>query len=88
MSKKETEAERKRKAFNQTLAESQEGGIRLKIIDNKGYYVVGSLGTGLGAWSRAGRLAQKFGLSQLPKSLTLEEWTQLNAEIHTTPWQW
>jgi len=53
--------------------------VTVKIIDNIGYIKEGSIGVGMGAWSRAARVRDQLGLSDFPKSLPLTQWRNLTA---------
>ena len=83
---REKMTEEERLAFNAELERSQREGVSIKIVDGKGYYIFGALGTGMGAWSRAARLAKECGLSELPTSLPKAEWSALVGEVQVVAW--
>ena len=78
--------EEERLAFNAELERSQREGVSVKIVNGKGYFVVGALGTGMGAWSRAARVAKACGLPDLPSSLPKAQWTALAGTVQVVPW--
>ena len=84
--KREKLTEQERQAFNAALAKSQKDGIIVKLLDGKGFYIFGALGTGMGAWSRAAKVAKTCSLDSLPQSLRQEEWDELEGEIRVIPW--
>ena len=51
--------------------------VTVKIIDNVGYIKAGSIGVGMGSWSRAARIRDQLELSGLPRSIPVEEWRNL-----------
>ena len=53
--------------------------VTVKIIDNIGYIKAGSIGVGMGSWSRAARIRDELGLSDFPKSLPVDQWRMLTA---------
>ncbi len=53
--------------------------VTVKIIDNIGYIKAGSIGVGMGSWSRAARIRDQLELSALPKSLPVDQWRNLTA---------
>ncbi|MDG1478599.1 MAG: hypothetical protein P8R54_03365 [Myxococcota bacterium] len=55
---------------------------RVKILAGRvGYIIQGTIGIGLGSWSRAARIRDQLGLSDLPRSVPEADWDALSGEV-------
>ena len=86
MNKNNHSSEQERLARNAVMAESQRTGIRVKIVQGKGFHIQGALGVGFGAWSRSAHIKKTCGLAQLSTAIPQQQWDQLQGDIRVVPW--
>ena len=84
--KNNTEEEEQREEFNKAMEESKRNGIQVKVINNSGFIIRGSIGIGLGTLHRAGKIKKYCSLDSLPQSVSREEWYELEGKTVMVPW--